>query len=214
MRAARLTAMCLAIALWAPSALASSATHGAATVVGTDGVGDWGSGPTDQIGDGLGEDLTAAAIRMEDPKTIGFVIHVHTLPSVEAPDTTYNWPFEIGKTFWQLDSGCASQDACTPGSLTFRVISCSYPPLAAGLTMRTCDLVQRVTALLDPSAGTITIPVSTASLRAHSGTSIDPAPRTGTSACGQILVYSGDTITCATGAPDDAMDVTGSFRIP
>ncbi|MEA2475822.1 MAG: hypothetical protein QOC87_21 [Actinomycetota bacterium] len=214
MRAARVAAIVLATAVWMPSALASGAAHNSATVVGRDVAGDWGSNTADPVGDALGEDLTAAAIGMKNPKTVAFTLSVHSLPSVQVPETTYNWHFKIDKTMWELDSSCTSTDACSPGALTFRLVTCSTAALAAGYTRTTCELVQRIAARLDSSAGTITIPVPLASLRAHSGSSIAPAPRAGVSACGQILAYTGDTSPCAPSAPSDGMFVDRAFRIP
>ena len=197
-------------------------------VVGTDAAGDWGAGVDANLaaaGAAAGMDLTEASIGMADAATVNFVIKVASLP---APGGTpeaarYTWDFTVnGKTF-NLDGKFTnySRGACDvlsgscppprdPGMQPFQLKGdCAPDPNATNVTV--CKELAIVKATFDSAAGTITIPVTLALLKAKKGSKIGPG--TGSLFGGTVEAFPSAYLS-SNSMPSDTLTATGTFTVP
>ena len=223
-------AAALAAAIALPAGSASAAKKSGPVVVGKDDAGDWGAtvdpniGP---IGDVLGQDLTSASIAPAgDGKTLNFIIGVNSLPPAGGmPEITrYTWDFSVdGSEAMEIDGKFTnySRGACDPtskqcppprdpGLQPFLIRGACYvePLVATNFTI--CEELARVQGVFDASAGTITVPVPMAAIKAKPGSKI-------TGMAGTF----GGTISAAPAAfgtfsnfPMDLLTVTGTYVVP
>ena len=174
-----------------PASVASGAA--AATVVGTDPDGDWGSNHDAQlapIGDALGMDLVGAEISKADAKTLNFVIKLNSLPASggfpEIP--RYTWNFNVDGEHRELDGKFTnySRGVCDPtagscppprdpGTQPFFLRGNCGVTETPAISFTACEELEAIQATFDAAEGTITIPVSLAALGAKKGSKITPA---------------------------------------
>ena len=217
-----------AVAL-AVSCFGTTASAGAVkpVVVGTDPAGDWGAGvdPTlAPVGDALGQDLVGASIT-GDAKTINFVISVNSLPpSGGVPEISrYTWDFNVGKLYTELDGKFTnySRGACDPtanscppprdpGMQPFIVRGNCGVANDTGTTVTTCEEIGLVQATFDAAAGTITIPVPAALIKAKPGSKITPA----TNIFGGSISAAPAAFLTSSAMPIDTLVVTKTFTVP
>jgi hypothetical protein len=160
-------------------------------VVGEDPAGDWGSNVDPNIGpagDAMGQDLVGAEIGMADAKTINFIIKVNMLPpNGGMPEfTRYTWDFSVdGKDQLEIDGKWTNytRGACDPtsgqcppprdpGMQTFLVRGNCHVEALVATNFTICEELATVTGIFDPAAGTITIPVPMANIKAKPGSKI------------------------------------------
>jgi len=164
-------------------------------VVGEDPAGDWGSAVDPNIGpagDAMGQDLVGAEIGLDkDGKTINFVLKLNSLPpNGGMPEfTRYTWDFVVdGGDQMEIDGKWTNytRGACDPtsgqcppprdpGQQTFLVRgNCHVEPLVA-TNFTICEELATVTGIFDAAAGTITVPVPMANIKAKPGSKIEGA---------------------------------------
>ena len=222
-----------AVAGLALIALLASGVHAApkAKVVAKDAAGDWAHNHNTAIspaGDQFGQDLLEASIGMADKKTVNFIIKVGHLPPLGGtPELTrYVWSLDVDGKYVELDGKFTnySRGACDPTSG-----QCPPPrdPGSAPFLVRgdcvtneanttTCKEIGLVHATFDASTGTITIPVSLELLRAKAKSVIKAGSSDFTSneQTGGAIVAIPSAFLSITGAPNDAMQMTGTFKVP
>ncbi len=195
-------------------------------VVGTDDVGDWGSGvmgvggQLGPIGDELGQDLVEATITMADPTTLNFIIKLNSLPPWGGmPEMSrYNWDLTVDGVAFQLTGAFTEylRGICNP----LHTGSCP-PPQNPGMSPffvrqgpclvgQDCFVLATVNATFDPGAGTITIPVTLEVLEAKVGSTIGP----GVSSFGAAIYAAPAAFISSTASPNDQLDVTTAYVIP
>lgn len=228
--AAVTAAVVLALALTGGSHLASAAKK--PKVVGTDPAGDWAHNIDTRlspIGDQLGQDLLEATIGMKDATTVNFVIKVGNLPaSGGMPEfTRYVWSLDVDGEYVELDGKFSnySRGACDPtsgqcppprdpGPAPFLIRGdCTTNPDTATTTCIEKGIVQGE---FDADAGTITIPVSLELLGAKKKSVIKAGASDFTSneSTGGPLVTIPSAYLSSTGAPNDVLQMTKSFKVP
>ncbi|MEA2452968.1 MAG: hypothetical protein QOG04_1678 [Actinomycetota bacterium] len=217
----------LVAAFVAPSGLAMAKGKKAAgpLVVGTDPAGDWGANVDAGIapvGDALGQDLVGAEIGMADASTVNFVIKVNSLPpSGGTPEISrYNWDFTVNSEAFQLTGGFTEYlrgicNPTTPGT-------CPPPrdPGASPFFLRQgaclvganidCTEVALLHATFDAAAGTVTIPVPLATIKAKAGSKIGP----GASSLGMSIYSATAAFVTNASLPNDQLLVTGIYTVP
>lgn len=226
---AAITAAVLALALTGGSHLATAAKK--PRVVGTDPAGDWAHNVDTRIsplGDQLGQDLLEASIGMKDASTVNFIIKVGNLPSNGGvPEfTRYVWSLEVDGEYVELDGKYTnySRGSCDPTSG-----QCPPPrdPGTAPFLVRgdcttndanttTCVEKGLVNGQFDPEAGTITIPVSLELLGAEKKSVIKAGASdfTTNENTGGPLVSIPSAYLSSTGAPNDVLQMTKTFKVP
>jgi hypothetical protein len=220
----------LLAALVGPSGLAVAKGKKVAgpVVVATDVTGDWGAEVDPTIApaaDVLGQDLVEASIGMADASTVNFVIKVAALPPTGGiPEfSRFGWDFTVDGNAFAMSGGftdylrgvCYPLHAGTcppprdPGMQPFFIRQGACTVGADSLT--NCTLVATVKATFDSAAGTITIPVPLAALKAKAGSKIGP----GTNASfGSTLYASPAAVISSANLPHDTMVATGTFTVP
>jgi hypothetical protein len=163
-----------------------------ATAVGKDPAGDWGANQDSNLnpfGDAMGMDLVGAEIGRADAKTLNFVIKVNSLPPTGGtPEVArYTWDFLVDGEQVELDGKFTnySRGTCDPtaGSCPPPRDPGSAPFLVRGNcsaveNVTTCEEIGIVNATFDAAAGSITIPVPMALIKAKKGSKIAPAAGT------------------------------------
>lgn len=192
-------------------------------VVATDPGDDWGTnadGTLTPLGGPLGQELLDASIGMADAKTINFIIKVSSLPPWGGwPEfSRYNWDFNVNGTAYQLTGGFTeyARGICNPLHTNY----CPPPrdpgqqpffvrqgPCTVGAECHVLDIVH---ATFDASAGTITIPVPMALIKAKPGSKIGPAA---SSLGGGIYAALAAVVSYAS-LPNDTMIQTKTFVVP
>lgn len=228
--AAITAAAVLALALTGGSHVASAAKK--PKVVGTDPAGDWAHNVDTRlspVGDQFGQDLLGASIAMKDASTVNFIIKVGNLPpSGGMPEfTRYVWSLDVDGEYVELDGKFTnySRGACDPTS------GQCPPPRDPGMTpflvrgdcttneetsTTTCLEKGFVRGEFDAEAGTITIPVSLELLGAAKKSVIKAGSSdfTGHEDTGGPLVAIPSAFVSSTGFPNDALQMTKSFKVP
>lgn len=223
----------VALALTAALAAAFVVPTGASAavkpvVVATDPEGDWGGNvdPTiGPVGAAFGMDLTEGSISMADKATVNFVITLASLPpSGGVPEgVRYTWDFTVAGKVLQLDGKFTnySRGACDPtngqcppprdpGMQPFLLRgSCAPNPTVTNLTV--CEELGVIKATFDSAAGTITIPVPLAMMKAKAGTKIEPATN---SVFGSSINVIPSAFVSSGNFPFDAMTTTATFTVP
>lgn len=224
LRGAAATAACLlvlaSVLLPMPDALAGT-KRGAAVVVATDPMGDWGCNvdcSLAQIGHELGQELLEASLQMADQRTLHFVLRVADLPSIGGvPEgTRYIWDFTVDGRPLQLTGAFSEylRGTCNPihqncppprdpGPAPFFIRAPA--PSIAGVVFPVEELAL-VHATFDPETDTITIPVPLAAIGARRGSVI------GTSRSDNISAAPAAYITIT--QVQDSMTTTNSFEVP
>lgn len=202
---------------------------GGPKVVGTDPADDWGANADSAlqpIGDALGMEMVEASIGMADNKTVNFIIKLNSLPpSGGTPEIArYTWDFavdggdtlEIDGKFTNYSRGTCDPTSgqCPPprdpGMQPFLLRgNCHVEDLVA-TSFTICEELAVIQATFDSAAGTITIPVPLAAMKAKPGSKI--TGMTGTF---------GGTISAAPSAfatygtfPMDTLTTSATFVVP
>jgi hypothetical protein len=194
--------------------------------VGTDPAGDWGTNadPTlGPLGGPLGQDLVEASIGLADAKTLNFVIKVSSLPpNGGVPEgTRYTWELMVDGNFVELDGKWSNytRGACDPTGN-----SCPPPrdpgmqpflvrgDCAAATQVVACKELGLVHATFDPAAGTITIPVPLAMIKAKPGTKIEGGTQADSTFSGVSAVPS--AFYSQASLPYDTLMPTKAFVLP
>ena len=222
------TALLAVVGVLAAGALMPSTAGAKAakpTVVGTDPAGDWGSNqdPTlGPIGGPLGQDVVKAEIGPADAKTLNFVISLASLPpNGGIPEgTRYTWQMVVDGNFTELDGKWSNytRGACDPTAG-----SCP-PPRDPGMQpfvvranctsdqVVICEEMGIVQATFDSAAGTITIPVPLAMIKAKPGSKIAQGVSEGSGFSGVSAVpsafYSHSTLQY------DTLTMTKTYVVP
>ena len=200
---------------------AASAKPAAPKTVGTDPADDWGSnaGVPAAPGDALGQELVGAAIGT-DGKNINFVIKVNSLPPMGGiPEISrYNWDFTVNGNPFQLTGAFTEylRGTCNP----LHTGACP-PPQDPGPTpfmLRTgpctvgaeCFLHGIYSATFDAAAGTITVPVPMADIKAKAGSKIGP----GASTFGGTIYAAPAAMVSNASLPADIMIITTTYTVP
>jgi hypothetical protein len=212
----------LAGALLAPSAHAGKKPF----VLGEDPVGDWGANADASlapIGDQFGMDLTGASISF-DGKNVNFVLSLNNLP---APGGTpevarYTWnfmvdnkPLELDGKFTNFTRGTCDPTAGTcppprnPGLQPFAVRGDCVDNPTPAITLTTCTEFALVTAVFDPAAKTITIPVPAEAIKAKKGSKITP----GTNIYGGSISAAPAAFLTSGNFPLDTMTLLKSYTV-
>ena len=219
------TAFLVVAALALPAGSATAKAAPKPTVVGTDPGDDWGTnadGTLTPLGGPLGQELLEASIGMADAKTINFVITVSMLPPQGGwPEfSRYNWDFTVNGTAYQLTGSFTEylRGICNPLHTNY----CPPPrdpgmqpffvrqgPCTVGAEID-CHVLDIVHATFDASAGTITIPVPLALIKAKSGSKITPAAST----MGGGVYAAPAAVVSHASLPSDNMIVTKTFVVP
>lgn len=217
-------AVVLAGALLGPANLAAAAPK--PVVVGTDDAGDWGAAQDPNIGPAgaaLGQDLIEASIAMADKSTVNFIIKVTMLPpNGGVPELSrYIWDFDVNGNFTELDGKWTnySRGACDPtsgqcppprdpGTQTFIVRGDCATDATTNVT--TCKELGVVKGVFDAAAGTITIAVPLAVIKAKPGSKIGP----GTNIFGGSVSANPSAFFSSSGAPLDTLTITKTFVVP
>jgi hypothetical protein len=202
MRGKTLVALALAAAVAAaffvPGTATAAKKPAGPVVVGTDPGDDWGANVDPTIspaGAALASELTEASITMAGPSTINFIIKLASLPpSGGIPEgIRYTWDFNVdGKQVIELDGKFTnySRGACDPTNgqcdpttshmprdpgLQPFLVRGTCAPNATVSNLIVCEELGVVQATFDSAAGTITIPVPLAMIKAKPGSKIAPA---------------------------------------
>ena len=224
-----LLALFVLVALLVPESLAGKKkkkkkpTPPITVVVGTDDVGDWGSGVNsglNPIGDELGQDLVEATITMADAATLNFIIKVNSLPPTGGvPEISrYNWDLTVDGVAFQLTGGFTEylRGVCNPLHTDY-----CPPPRDPGMSPffvrqgpctvgADCFVLAIANATFDAAAGTITIPVPLEVFKATVGSTIGP----GASTFGPPIYAVPALFVSSPNAPSDTMEVPTSYVIP
>ena len=217
-------------ALLAPAGMAAGKAKKPAgpVVVATDSAGDWGANVDPQLapaGDTLGQDLVEASISMADASTVNFIIKVNALPAAGGiPEFgRYGWDFTVNGDPYAMSGGftdylrgiCYPLHAGTcppprdPGQQPFFIRQGACTVGAESLS--NCTLVTTVKATFDSAAGTITIPVPLAVLKAKAGSKIGPGSN---ASFGATIYASPAAVISSANLPHDTMVGTGTFVVP
>lgn len=218
-----LAAVVAALLLLAPTAGAAEQAYAENTVVGQDPAGDWGTDPNAApVGAALGQDLTGASITMPNAETLEFVIKVTGLPANGgAPEATrYVWDVLVDGNFLELDGKWSnySRGACDPTS------GACPPPRDPGMqpfflrgdcvagegNVTTCKEIGKVKGVFNAAAGTITIPVPAALIKAGACSVIAPGPNI----FGGSVSASPSAFFSSSAAPLDSMELESEFQVP
>jgi hypothetical protein len=221
-----LSAVLALLAFGALAVLPAQAKAPKAMVVGTDPEGDWGANvdPTlGPIGGPLGQDLVQASIGMADKKTVNFIIKVTSLPSNGGmPEATrYTWNLLVNGKAYELDgkwsnytrgscdpTGNACPPPRDPGMQPFLVRGdCASNGAAVA-----CKELGIVQATFDPGAGTITVPVTLAMLKAKPGSKIGSGTQAASGFSG--LSATPSAFYSHSAAPYDFLIPTKTFVVP
>ncbi len=201
-------------------------------VVGTDPADDWGANtdPTLQpLGAQLGQELVEATLGLsDDKKHLNFVIKVSSLPPWGGwPEITrYTWNFVLDGNELELDgkwlnysrgvcdptAGCltGTGQPKDPGLQPFFVRGNCYDVPTPATTFNACEELSKVQGVFDPAAGTITIPVPLADIKAKPGSKVAPGPNT---FAGSISAAPSAWAT-SSAMPMDTMILTKTYTIP
>ena len=222
-------AAAVALALSSLSAGATAKTAKPVSV-GTDAAGDWGQAvdPTlAPVGDALGQDLTGASIGY-DGKNLNFVIELNSLPpSGGVPELSrYTWDMNVDGKFVELDGKFTnySRGACDPTAGTCPpprdpgmqpfVVRANCTTSTTGSNVTTCEEVGLVQATFDAAAGTITIPVPPALIKAKPGSKITPTMGDFNALIGGEIVTAPSAFFSNSAGPADGLIVTKTYTVP
>lgn len=213
----------LMLAILAPGSATAAKKAAGPQVVGTDDEADWGvnaDATLTPLGGPLGQELVEASIGMADPKTINFVIKVASLPPTGGiPEASrYNWDFTMNGTAYQLTGAFTDylRGVCNP----LHTGACPPPqdpgqqpfflrqgPCTVGAD---CFLLDTFNATFDAAAGTITIPVPLAAIKAKAGSKIGP----GVTTLGGTVYASPAAMVTNASMPNDTLTVLKTFVVP
>ena len=199
--------------------------------VATDPAGDWAHNhntAASPIGDQLGQDLLEASIGMADKKTVNFNIKVgHLPPNGGVPELTrYVWSLEVDGKYVELDGKYTNytRGACDPTS--GQCPPPRDPGMAPFLVRGDCETNEANTTIckekglvhasFNASSGTITIPVPLKLLGAKKKSVIKAGTSdfTANENTGGTIVSIPTAFFALTGFPNDAMMMTGKFKVP
>ena len=215
----------VAAAIVAPAGVAG-AKAGKPLAVGTDPAGDWGAAVDPNIGplgDALGQDLVGAEI-VQDGKNVNFVIKVNSLPPAGGmPEISrYTWNFFVDKTPLELDGKFTnySRGVCDPtagncppprdpGQQPFFLRGNCGPNDLVATTFTACEELEKIQATFDAAAGTITVPVTAAALKAKKGSKIIP----GTNIFGGTISAAPSAFLSSSAFPIDTLTATKTFVV-
>jgi hypothetical protein len=228
----------LSLALVAGLLLAPLESAGAAkkkkkagpVVVGEDPAGDWGANVDPTIApaaDVLGQDLVSASIGLNKAdKTIDFIIQVNALPpSGGMPEfTRYTWDFtvdasdtlEIDGKFTNYTRGACDPTSgqCPPprdpGMQPFLVRGNCHVEALVATNLTVCEELANVQAVFDAAAGTITVPVPMAAIKAKPGSKITGVPGT----FGSTISAGPSAFLTSSAMPLDGLMTTKTFVVP
>ena len=213
----------LMLGILAPGAAMAAKKAAGPQVVGTDDEADWGVNADPNLtplGGPLGQELVEASIGMADPKTLNFVIKVASLPPTGGiPESSrYNWDFTMNGTPYQLTGAFTDylRGVCNP----LHTGACP-PPQDPGqqpfflrqgscLVGQDCFLLATFNATFDAAAGTITIPVPLAAIKAKPGSKIGP----GVTSLGGTVYAAPAVMVTQAAFPHDIMTVLKTFVVP